>query len=29
MLHEQQPDSNRPTIIDIIENFGENALFNP
>ena len=26
MLHEQQRDSNRPTII---ENFGENSLFNP
>ena len=26
MLHEQQPDSNRLTII---KNFGENSLFNP
>ena len=26
MLHEQQADSNRLTII---ENFGENLLFNP
>ena len=26
MLHEQQPDSNKPTIIEI---FGENWLFNP